>query len=146
MLPELWKNRGSLFGPSVDDLVERFFYGWPGQGESGDVQWSPRVDVLEGEKNVTIDIELPGVAKEDMKIEARDNVLVISGERKRRDDYNSSDCCRSERNYGKFNRSFSLPDTIQADKIEAHFENGVLSLVLPKSEKALPKEISVEVK
>lgn len=146
MLPELWRSRGSVFGPSVDDLVDRFFYGWPGHEENDDVQWSPRVDVLEGDKALSIDIELPGVAKEDMKVEARDNVLTISGERKRREEFNTNECCRSERHYGKFTRSFSLPDTIQTDKIEAHFENGVLSLVLPKSEKALPKEITVDVK
>jgi len=146
MLPIIWRNRGSLAAPTADDLVDRFFYGWPFSDRDTDVAWTPRVDVHETDKEINIDVELPGIDKKDVKVEVKDNTLSISGERKDEKKSKDADSCRIERHYGKFERTFGLPDTIQSDKISAGYKDGVLTLTLPKAEKALPKEIAIDVK
>ena len=146
MLPEIWRNRGSLLGPSMDDFVEKFFYGWPSFERDIDYTWTPRVDVHETEKEVLIDVEVPGLEKKDIKVEVKDNTLTISGERKSERKTESTQCCRVERHYGRFERTFGLPDTVRRDKVNAEYKNGVLTLSLPKTEKAIPKDIPIEVK
>ena len=146
MLPSLWRRKGSLAGPSLDDFVERFFYGWPTFEKDSDVAWIPRVDVNESDKEITIDVELPGIDRKDVKVEVRDNTLTISGERKSERKTEEENCCVAERHYGRFERSFTLTDTVDANNISAKYKDGVLSLALPKTEKAIPKEIAVEVK
>jgi len=145
MLPSLWR-RGSLSGPSTDDFIERFFYGWPTFDKDTDVVWIPRVDVNETDQAVTIDIELPGIDKKDVKVEVRDNMLTISGERRSEKKTEDENCCIAERHYGKFERTFSLTDSVDANNISAKYKDGVLTIALPKTEKAIPKEIVVEVK
>jgi len=146
MLPSLWRRKGSLAGPSLDDFVERFFYGWPTFEKDSDVAWIPRVDVNESDKEITIDVELPGIDRKDVKVEVRDNTLTISGERKSERKTEEENCCVAERHYGRFERSFTLTDTVDANNISAKYKDGVLSLALPKTEKAIPKEIAIEVK
>ena len=146
MLPEIWRRRGTLNGPTLNDFVDRFFYGWPAFDESTDIKWTPRVDINETEKNVIIEAELPGIEKKDVKVEVKDNLLTISGERTREKKTENTENCCVERHYGKFERSFSLGDTVDADKVTAAYKNGILTLNLPKKEAALPKEISIEVK
>ena len=146
MLPELWRRRSALHGPTLNDFVDRFFYGWPAFDEDTDIKWTPRVDINETEKNVTIEAELPGIEKKDVKVEVKDNLLTISGERQQEKKTENRENCCVERHYGKFERSFNLGDTVNADKVEAAFKNGILTLNLPKKEEALPKEISIEVK
>jgi len=146
MLPSLWRQRGGLYAPTVDDFVERFFYGWPTFEKNTDVAWVPRVDVNESEKDIVIDVEIPGIDKKDVKVEVKDNTLYISGERKSERTDDNGGCCVSERHYGKFERSFSLSDAVDAGKIAAKYKDGVLTLTLPKTEKALPREIAVDVK
>jgi len=146
MLPVLWSRRGGLIGPTFDDFVDRFFYGWPSLEGKGEVTWSPRADVHETEKDVVIDLEVPGLKKEEIKVEIRDGLLTVSGERKDEWKTETPEGSRIERHYGKFERMFSLPDTVTDDKVSAVYTNGVLTLTLPKTEKALPKEVKVEVK
>ena len=146
MLPSLWRNRVSLATPSLDDFIERFFHGWPTIERETDFNWSPRIDVNETDKEIIIDAELPGIDKKDIKVEVKDNVLSISGDRKQEKKSENAECCRVERHYGKFERTFGLSETVLADKVSAHYKNGVLTLTLPKTEKAIPKEIAVEVK
>ena len=146
MLPALWRNRGSLIGPSMDDFIERFFYGWPTFERETDFTWSPRVNVNETDNEITIDVELPGIDKKDVKVEVKDNILSISGERKNEKKTENAESRRVERHYGKFERTFGLPDTVEADNVSAKYKDGVLVLTLPKTEKAKPKEIAVEVK
>jgi len=146
MLPNIWRKREALMGPSADDFIERFFYGWPTFEKDTDVAWIPRVDVNETEKSVNIDVELPGIDKKDVKVEVRDNTLTISGERKSEKKTEDENCCIAERHYGKFERTFSLNDTVDASNISAKYKDGVLTIALPKTEKAIPKEIAVEVK
>lgn len=146
MLPTLWRNRGSLIGPSLDDFIGKFFYGWPVFERETDLTWSPRVDVNETDNEIIIDVELPGIDKKDVKVEVKDNILSISGERKQEKKTENAESCRVERHYGKFKRTFGLSDTVEADKVSAKYKDGVLALTLPKTEKAKPKEIAVEVK
>lgn len=146
MLPELWRRREALHGPTLNDFVDRFFYGWPAFDEETEVRWTPRVDINETEKNVIIEAELPGIEKKDVKVEVKDNLLTISGERKREEKTENTENCCVERHYGKFERSFNLGDNVTTDKVSAAYKNGILTLTLPKKETALPKEISIEVK
>lgn len=146
MLPSIWRNRGSLAGPSLDDFIERVFYGWPKWDRETDLTWMPRVDVHETDKEVVLDVELPGMEKKDISVEVKDNVLRISGERKQERKTDAKDYSRIERHYGKFERSFGLPETIDQNKVSAEYKNGVLRLTLQKTEKALPKQINVEIK
>jgi HSP20 family protein len=146
MLPAIWSRRGGLTSPAFDDFVERFFYGWPSNEKTGEAIWAPRADIHETEKEVTIDLEIPGLNKEDIKVEVKNGLLTISGERKMEKKTETAEGRRIERHYGKFERAFSLPETVKDDAITASYQSGVLSLAIPKSEKALPKEIKVEVK
>ena len=146
MLPSLWRNKRSLYRPSTEDYFDRYFYRWPSLEDETDTAWTPRVDINETDKEVTLDVELPGLEKKDVTVEVRDNTLTISGERTNEKKTDDKYCRRVERHYGKFERTFSLSDEVDANKISAKYKNGVLSLALPKTEKALPKEITVEVK
>jgi HSP20 family protein len=146
MLPELWSRRGTLLGPNFDDFSERFFYGWPSFERRGEVTWAPRADIHETDKEVLIDLELPGIKKEEIEVEVKNSTLTISGERKQERKTETPEGSRIERHYGTFERSFTLPDTVSEEKITAAYANGVLTLTLPKIEKVLPKEVKVEVK
>ncbi len=144
MLPEIWRKSGAI-GPTFDDFLDRFFYGWPSMEREGMVVWTPRADVTESEKEITIDIEVPGMKRNDIKVEVRNNALTISGERKQERKAETPEGSRIERRYGKFERSFSLPETVDENKVSANYHDGVLSLHLPKTEKAVPKEVKIEV-
>lgn len=146
MLPTLWKNRGAFSTTAWDDLMENFFYGWPHSTHEEQAAWCPRTDVRETEKEIVLDLELPGIDKKDIMVEVKNNRLTISGERNEETEEGGADYFQRERRYGKFERSFGLPDTVNEDKVSAHYKNGILTLTLQKSEKALPKEIAVEVK
>ena len=112
--------------------------------EIGD--FKPRIDVIEDENALYFEAELPGVVKEDVKVSVNDeNILTIKGNKKfdKKDDINS--CCRSERSFGEFARSFQLPDNVDSEKISAHYDNGVLTLTVPKMEPVKPKEKEVTI-
>jgi len=108
--------------------------------------WMPPVDIAEREKDYTIKIELPGVEKNDVKITIQKDVLTIRGEKKQEGEEKSGNYQRIERCYGSFQRSFTLPTSVSSDKIEASYDNGVLTINLPKVEEARPKEVEVKVK
>ena len=146
MLPKVWSNRGLLLSPSLDDFVDGFFTRWPSFERDTEYTWSPRVDVHETDKDILIDVEAPGLEKKDIKVEVKNNNLTISGESKSERKTEEAQSCRVERRYGKFERTFGLPDTIQTDKVTAAYKNGILNLTLPKTEKAIPKEVRIEVK
>lgn len=146
MLPTLWRKSGSLFGSATDDIFERLFYGGPVFSGETDVTWTPRVDVTDKEKGIQLDVELPGINKKDIKVEVKDNVLHISGERKKEKKEENAEYSRIERHYGKYERTFGLPDTVDSGNVEAKYKDGILTVTLNKLEKALPKEIAIEVK
>lgn len=105
--------------------------------------WLPPVDIYETEGEIILKADLPGVKKEDVSIEVKDNVLTLQGERKP-EDVKPENYYRMERSYGTFQRSFSLPSTVDQERIRARFRDGVLEIVLPKLERAKPKAIPVE--
>ena len=107
--------------------------------------WSPTMDVIEKEDQILLRAELPGMKQEDVEITVENRTLTIQGEKKFEHEETEGHYRRLESRYGSFYRSFTLPNTVDQDLIEAHFDNGVLELVLPKSEQAKPKKISVKV-
>jgi len=108
--------------------------------------WSPAVDIYETPETIVMKAELPGLSREDIEIQIRDNALTLRGERRFAKDAQQENYLRIERAYGAFQRSFTLPATIQQDKIRAVFRDGVLELTLPKAEETKPKKIAIEVR
>jgi HSP20 family protein len=105
--------------------------------------WIPAVDVLEGKDKLVVNAELPGFKREDLDVSVHENTLNISGERKADEESKEGGFYRSERFYGRFHRSIPLPFTVDTGKIEAHYQNGVLTINLPKSEQAKARQIEV---
>jgi len=108
--------------------------------------WSPRVDVTELDDKFVVTAELPGLAKGDVKVEVKNGILSISGEKRSEQEKKDRNIYMSERCFGKFNRTFQLPDNVSADKIGAEFNNGVLNITLPKLEESKPKQIEIKIK
>ena len=106
-------------------------------------EFKPGAEIVKTDTGFSVSVALPGVKREDIKIDLDSNVLSISGERKSEHSENKNNVLRSEITYGKFTRSFSLTTDIDKDKIEADFENGILKIKLPVSDKALPKTIEI---
>jgi HSP20 family protein len=104
---------------------------------------SPVCEIRDEEKQYALSLDVPGMRKEDIEIEIKDNFLHVSGERTIRSGSEKDKLLRNERRYGKFSRVFSLPQNVNADGIEARFENGVLDIILPKEEKSRAKKISI---
>ena len=107
--------------------------------------WTPTVDISETEAEYAIKAELPEVKREDVKVTVEDGVLTIQGERKQEKEEKGRKYHRIERSYGRFVRTFTLPDTVDESKVKAEYADGILHLHLPKSEKAKPKQIEVKV-
>ena len=107
--------------------------------------WSPAVDVEETDKEYLIKADLPDVKKEDVKVELLDGTVTIEGERRQEKEEKGKRFHKIEREYGKFLRRFALPTEVEASKVQAEFENGVLHVHLPKSATAKPKAIDVKV-
>jgi HSP20 family protein len=107
--------------------------------------WAPLVDVEETKDNIIARIELPGMKKEDIKVTLMNNILTISGERKHEAEEKGKTYYRIERAYGRFQRTIELPTDVMSDKAKASYKDGILELVVPKSEKAKEKEIAIDV-
>lgn len=129
----------------MDRLFDSFLSG--GQTDNGSYGsfWTPVVDVQEHEDAYVVEAELPGLAKDDVKISIEGNSLTIQGEKKQENTKKERDYHRSERVYGSFVRSFTLPASVKTDKIEANYKNGVLTITVPKVDEAKPKSIEVKV-
>jgi HSP20 family protein len=108
-------------------------------------KWYPAVDVLEGKDSYLIRAELPGMKREDIKVEVKDGTLVLSGERKSEKPAEGVEYRHAERVNAKFWRSFSLPETVKHDGIEATYKDGVIEIRVPKAEEAKPRQIEVTV-
>jgi len=108
-------------------------------------QWHPQVDIAEDDREYSIKADLPEVAKNDVKVSFREGVLEIAGERKQEKKESTRRFHRTERTYGAFARSFTLPAAAEGEKAKAEFHDGVLTVRIPKSEKLAPKAIEVKV-
>ncbi len=106
--------------------------------------WEPYLDVFEDKDRITVQAELPGMKKEDIDVSLQGDTLTISGERKQEEEHKEGDTYRSERFFGRFQRSITLPEPVDASKIQATYKDGILSLVMPKTEEAKPRRIEIQ--
>lgn len=144
--PELsnWSSFDRL--SSLRDEVNRLFdFTWPSRDSGLFSGWSPALDVFDDKDNFVVTVELPGLKKEEINLSLHDGVLTISGERKHERDEKEGGTFRSERYFGKFQRSVTLPAAVDANKVAANYKDGVLTVELPKAEEAKPKQIAVSV-
>ncbi|MBF0445506.1 MAG: Hsp20/alpha crystallin family protein, partial [Magnetococcales bacterium] len=109
-------------------------------------QWPMRVDIKEDENQIVIKADVPGMKQKDISVNIDNGMLTIAGERKFDDIENKENYHRVERSYGRFSRSFQLPNTTEATNISATYKNGVLEVTLPKREEAKPRSIQVDIK
>lgn len=131
----------------INRMFDGFFRG--GVQEDDAVQasaWMPAADVAEHEDTYQVRMEIPGVAKEDVRITIQENILTVRGEKKKEKETRPSRYHRVERSYGSFQRSFTLPSTVKADAIDAEYRDGILQMTLPKAEEARQKQIEVKVR
>ncbi len=137
------RSCNALFDYSpMSRMLEEFFGTDRGEGA---MFWGPNVDIVNNADSYEILAELPGVRPEDVKISLNNNVLTISGEKKQEfKEDQETNVIRTERCYGRFERSFSLPTTVQSDKVRATFDHGVLRIILPKAEQAKSRQINIE--
>jgi HSP20 family protein len=134
---------------TLQDRMNRLFrdsFGPEGREESlTTTKFAPPVDVYEDEHNVTLKIEVPGIDEKDIDVRIENNTLTVHGERKFEKEEKEENYRRVERQYGSFTRSFTLPNTVDADKASANYEKGVLKITLAKKAEAKPKQIKVNV-
>lgn len=120
---------------SFSNLIDRFFNDTITRSGGSAYSFVPRVDIMENDKAYQIHVAVPGMNKEDFKIDLNENYITISGERRFTQDKNENNFYSVETQYGTFSRSFSLPDNINSAKISAKYVNGILEITVPKDEK-----------
>jgi len=118
-------------------------FGWMTKHDGG--QWVPEVDIAEEKDRIIVKADLPGMTQDEISVELSNGIVTIKGERKRETESKEGKTYRTERAYGSFVRSFTLPAGVEASKAVASYRNGVLELILPKMEEAKTKEIHIEV-
>jgi HSP20 family protein len=126
------------FSREIDRVFDAFF----GQTDQAR-RWVPPMDLVEAEDHFVLKADLPGLAEGDVNIEVQDGALTISGERKAEHEQHERGFYRIERAFGSFNRSLTLPDGVDADRIEASFSHGVLEVRIPKPEQRKPRRIAI---
>ena len=131
----------------LQDRMNRLFddagRGWRSDEPAATTSWSPSVDIFETEGEIVVKAELPGMDRKDITLHLENNVLTLRGERKFEKETKEENYHRIERSYGNFSRSFSIPATVDEEKIRADYKDGVLKIVLPKKEQAKPKQIKI---
>ena len=135
---------------ALQDRINRIFNDSFGRSRDLDDEvslydWRPPVDIYETSDGIVLKIELPGINKEDVSVEVKDNVLTLKGERLLDPEIKDDHYYRKERSFGKFNRSFSLQEPITPDLIKAGFKDGVLTVEIPRPEEEKPKQITVNI-
>jgi HSP20 family protein len=132
----------------LNSFLDEAFGNWPMHSqENGTLtsSWIPACDVFEDQESVKIIAEVPGVKPEDVKISLENNLLTIRGEKRQQAEETNERVHRYERTYGAFERAFALPTTVDPEKIAANYANGVLTVTIPKADRARPREIPVNV-
>jgi len=139
-----WSSFGRL--SSLHDEIDRLFeapLAELARSSSLLSGWTPAVDVYEQKENFVVKAELPGMRKENITVSLHDGSLSISGERQSETKHEDSEVFRAERYFGRFQRTVTLPAPVAADKVRAQYKDGVLTITLPKTEEAKPKQIDV---
>ena len=133
---------------TVSDRIQRLFddtfvpAAWMSR-ESALRDWRPKVDIYDHDEKIVIEAEIPGVDKKNIHVEVENGVLTLSGKRSHEKEIKEENYHRRERVHGEFHRSFTLPDGLNPEKIEADFKNGLLKIEIPKPEETQPKKIAV---
>jgi HSP20 family protein len=132
---------------TLQDRMNRLFQDSFGDREEAltTTAFAPPVDVYEDEHNVTLKIEVPGIEEKDIDVRIENNVLTVHGERKFEKEEKEENYRRVERQYGSFARSFTVPNTVDTEKVQANYDKGVLKIALAKKAEAKPKQIKVNV-
>jgi HSP20 family protein len=131
---------------SLDQINRLFSDVFERKGEESSLTaWAPSVDIYETEHELVVKAELPEADPKDLDIRVENNILTIRGERKFEKKVSEENYLRVERSYGSFARSFTLANTVNSEAIKADYQNGVLTLSIPKKEEAKPKQIKVNV-
>ncbi len=128
----------------MDRMWDSFFERGTLRGEEGR-EWLPSLDVAETKNEIVVKAEVPGLGPKDIDISLSDGLLTIKGEKKQEREEKEENYHLVERSYGSFARSIRLPNEVRSDKINASYKNGVLKVVLPKSEEAKKKEVKIKV-
>jgi HSP20 family protein len=132
---------------TLQDRMNRLFrdsYGDPQEALTTST-FAPAVDVYEDEHNITLKLEVPGIDEKDIDVRIENNTLTVHGERKFEKEEKEENFRRVERQYGSFTRSFTLPTTVDAEKVTANYDKGVLKIQLAKKAEAKPKQIKVNI-
>ena len=139
VVEEMGRGFEDIFGrPFLPGLWRRF--------PSEEMVWAPAIDVLEKEDKFVVKVELPGVKEEDVNVSVAGDTLTIEGEKKAESEVKEKGYYYTETSYGSFSRSIMMPSTVDASKIEASYDKGVLEITLPKAPEVKPKKIAVAAK
>lgn len=120
--------------------IRRFFDDFPTTAQEFSSTYHPQIDIYEDDKKIYFEAEVPGISKKDLNISVHDNVLMVTGEKKKELEQKGKNFFRSERSYGSFTRSFTLPDEVNTEKIEAKFNDGILKIEIEKAAPKKPEE------
>jgi len=116
-----------------------------GEEEITQGAWVPPVDIYETSDSIVLEAELPGLTKDNIVVEVKNNTLTLKGDKKFEREVKEENYHRVERSYGSFQRAFTLPSTVQQDRVKAKFRDGILEITIPKAEEAKPKQIKVDI-
>lgn len=135
---------------TLQDRINRIFDETASRSQDYDVEvsqcdWRPVVDIYDSEKAIVINAELPGVTKDSITLDVKENILTLKGERKSDEEVRKENYYRMERCFGTFERAFTLPSTVDPAKITANFKDGILKIEIPKAEEKKPKQITINV-
>jgi HSP20 family protein len=133
---------------TIQDEMTRLFednFGRTRRSPSAITAWAPAVDIFETEHELVLKADLPDLDEKDIDVRVENNMITLSGERKFEKELKEENYLRVERSYGSFSRSFSLPNTVKMDAVQAEYKNGVLTVRLPKREESKPKQIKIGV-
>lgn len=128
---------------NLNSFLDEFIHS---KGDLINADFNPSVNTREGENAYHVEVDLPGVKKEDINVDVKDNIITISGERKTKEEVKKDQYYKVESSYGRFDRSFTLPENVDVENIHAESQDGVLEVIIPKMEKVEDRPKKIEVK
>lgn len=138
-----WTENWSLGRGLRRFFDEPFLASLPTEEDDVPTSWHPRADIIEKDNEFVVSAELPGVDRDHIGVELKDNILTLSGERKSEEEIKEESYTRRERIFGRFERSFHLPENVNGEKINAEYKDGILTIRIPKPEEVKPRQITV---
>jgi HSP20 family protein len=143
--PDVWNWATFDHLTNLRDEINRLFE-TPMQNGNSDVfnTWAPALDLYETQDHFVLKAAVPGMKKEDIEVSLHENTVTVSGERKNEKHYDGAETSRQERFFGRFTRSLALPKPVETGKVKASYQNGILTVTLPKMEEAKPRQITIK--